>query len=470
MFPRVRAAFRAFAAAEIREPSAMELAAVTPIEDWDDLPADSTNPLKVSESWPQAALRYPPLLRCVSMVASECARLVASSVTVSDADGMASLERRDVRNTGRLRQSVDGGVSPAIDFWKDAFTDLLTDGNALIIPTRNSDGVLTRLRLMRSEDAEYQEASDAFFGKVVGESDDRVVRVPRVEMAHARMFGAPYRRSTGRRGREWPFSDSPVRLLAPTLGLSGRIEAWLYRTLIGPKGNLVMSPRQGRMSDGQQKTLAAQVRRFMGGRKPLVAGSPLTVSQFGQSAREADINNLLGHQLREVARVYGVPLPLIGSPVSAWGSGIEALAREYWKRAVAPRIADVLVPLSHRICAPGRSLTVDPLELIRGESGDAAALIQVLRPNNGPAIGTLDECRKIASLPPATPEQRAELEEGNRAAVPAGAEEGAPPAPAEETAEAPGAEEEEPAMMPSPADLERQMAEMLADCGPEAGN
>ena len=412
MFERTRRAFRAFAAAEVREPTAAEISAATPIEDWDDLPPDSANPLRWRESWQTAVLSNPPLLRCVSKVASDCARLVASTVTVLDGKGRISLARRDRENAARLRESVDGGVSPALDFWRDAFTDLLTDGNALVAPVRNGDGLVVRLRLMRAKDARYDARDDSFRGRFRG-GGEVVERVPRVEMAHARMFGAAV--ADGGAGRQWPFSDSPIRLLGGTLGLSERIVSWLYRSLIGPKGSLVLSPKQGRLSEGQQKRLVKELGAFMRSNRPMVGGAPLNVSQFGQSAREAAVPDLQDFQLREVARVYGVPLPLIGSPVSAWGSGIEALAREYWKGAVAPRLADVLVPLSQRVCVTGRRLAVDSVELIRGDSGEAARLLQVLRPNNAPAIATDDQCRHIADLPPLTDEERAQLERENAA-------------------------------------------------------
>ena len=406
MFPRLRARFRAFAAAEVREPTAMEIAATTPLTD-DDFPADSRNPLKWADDWRAAALQSPPLLRCVSMVASECARLATSTIMVVDGDGVMSESERDLLNAAKMRESVDGGVSPAADFWRDAFSDLLTDGNALIIPT-TSDGVLTSLRLMRAKTAKYQAADDAFYGEILGSEPSPIVRVPRSRVAHARMFGAPL--AADGRGRQWPFSDSPIRLLGPTLGVSERIEDWIHRALVGPKGQLVISPKTGRLGGGQQKQMTLQVGAFLRGQKPLVTGGPVDVESFGQSAREADITGLRDYQLREVARVYGVPLPLIGSPVSAWGSGIEALAREYWKRAIAPRMWDVLSPLSHRLCRGKKMLVVDPLELIRGDSNDMRGMLDALRPNTGlPSIATLAELRRLSNLPALSAKGRAEL-------------------------------------------------------------
>ena len=406
MFSRLQAAFRAFSAAEVREPSRMEIAASTPITDY-DLPPDSSNPLKWAETWRAAALRYPPLLRCVSMIASECARLAASTIFVVDGDGVKSESERDTLNSCKMRESVDGGITPAADFWRDAFSDLLTDGNALIIPSM-SDGVVMSLRLMCAKTAQYDEASDAFFGTITGMESSGTVRVPRTDMAHARMYGSPL--SADGLERQWPFSDSPIRLLSTALGMSGRIEDWLFRSLIGPKGQLVISPKSGKLVGEQQKQMTRQVGAFLMGRRPLVVGGPVDVESFGQSAREADISGLRDYQLREVARVYGVPLPLIGSPVSAWGSGIEALSREYYKRAIAPRMWDVLSPLSRHVCGRKKNLAVDPLELIRGDSNDMRGMLDALRPNTGlPSIATLAELRRLSALPALSEEGRREL-------------------------------------------------------------
>ena len=330
------------------------------------------------------------------MVADECARLMASTVSVVSQDGVTVESERDERNSTVMRESVDGGVTPAGDFWLDVFSDLLTDGNALIAPILR-DGVIVRLRLLRARDARFDDATASYYGKVQGEGE-REVRVPQGQMAHARMYGSAL--SRGGRGRQWPFSDSPIRLLRDALAVSESAADWIQRSLIGPKGQLVISPKTGRLGKDQQKAMTAQVDAFRRSRKPLVVGGPVDVETFTPSAREAQITDIRDFQLREVARVYGVPLPLIGSPVSAWGSGIEALAREYWKRAIAPRMFSVLSPLSLRLCGPKKVLTVDPLELYRGDSNDMVSLLTALRPNTGtPPIATLNEMRRIAGLP-----------------------------------------------------------------------
>lgn len=433
MFPRLRsAARRMLAAVSVEGMSPRIRSAITPLT---DDAADSQNPLKWGDNWRTAAMHYPPLLRCVSMVASECARLTSTTISVVTQDGMAVESDRDARNARVMRESVDGGISPAADFWLDAFSDLMVEGNALIIP-KMRDGVISSLRLMRARTARYERASDGYIGKVLGEGD-REVRVPRSWMVHARMYGSAL--SDGGLGRQWPFSDSPIRLLGGALGLSERVEEWIRRELIGAKGHLVISPKTGRLGKSQQEQMTEQVGAFLRSRRPLVSGGPVDVESFGASAREAAITDIRDYQLREIARVFGIPLPLIGSPVSAWGSGIEALAREYWKRAIAPRMHDMLAPLSHRLCGPEKVLTVDPLELIRGDSNDIVRLLSVLRPNTKiPPIALVEEMRRLASLPKLTLEMERELKD--QAGWMTGAD-----AEAEAAAAAAGEEEEEPA-------------------------
>ena len=435
MFPRLRAAFRAFNKATIGDDeaiSAREEAATRELTDY-DFPADSRRPLLFGDSWRSRALRRPALLRCVSIIATECARLIAQTLTVHDPDGRVSEAERDRENSARLRDSVDGGATAALDFWRDAFFDLLIDGNCLIIPESDGRGVVTSLRLMSAYDAEYNEADDAYFGRVLGMGQAQV-RVPRSQMVHAKMFGAIAPPTTGSFRREWPFSDSPVRLLTPTLEISNDLEDWLVQSLTGSRGQWIVSPQAGTIQKGQRKEVELQARRLMNGRGPFIAGKRLTVTDVGMNAQEAGVDALLDFQVREISRVYGVPMPLIGSKsTGAWGSGIEALAREFWKRSVAPRLHDVLLPLSHRLCFPGCRFTVDPMETIRGVSSEITGLIQVLRPNQGiPALATTDELRRFAQLAALSDEGRAELDaENERAGAVAAPEVEAEPAPPE---------------------------------------
>lgn len=62
-----------------------------------------------------------------------------------------------------------------------------------------------------------------------------------------------------------------------------------------------------------------------------------TAKQFGSTAVDAQQLESRNHQIEEVARLYGVPRPLLMMDDTSWGSGIEQLAIYFIQFTLAPR-------------------------------------------------------------------------------------------------------------------------------------
>ena len=60
-------------------------------------------------------------------------------------------------------------------------------------------------------------------------------------------------------------------------------------------------------------------------------------NQFGSTAKDAQQIESRNHQIEEVARLYGVPRPLLMMDDTSWGSGIEQLAIFFVQYTLAPR-------------------------------------------------------------------------------------------------------------------------------------
>ena len=60
-------------------------------------------------------------------------------------------------------------------------------------------------------------------------------------------------------------------------------------------------------------------------------------NRFGSNARDAQQIENRNHQIEEVARLYGVPRPLLMMDDTSWGSGIEQLAIFFVQYTLAPR-------------------------------------------------------------------------------------------------------------------------------------
>lgn len=71
--------------------------------------------------------------------------------------------------------------------------------------------------------------------------------------------------------------------------------------------------------------------------KWLIAEEGATTKQFGSTAADAQQVENRNHQIEEVARLYGVPRPLLMMDDTSWGSGIEQLAIYFIQFTLAPR-------------------------------------------------------------------------------------------------------------------------------------
>ncbi len=86
------------------------------------------------------------------------------------------------------------------------------------------------------------------------------------------------------------------------------------------------------------------------GKTPILEGKTKLVVH-GSSAKDSQSNELRGRQVEEIARVFGVPRPLLMVDETSWGSGIEALGRffvqftlnqwfECWQQAIERTLLD----------------------------------------------------------------------------------------------------------------------------------
>ena len=71
--------------------------------------------------------------------------------------------------------------------------------------------------------------------------------------------------------------------------------------------------------------------------KWMIAEEGAKANQFGSTARDGQQIENRNHQIEEVARLYGVPRPLLMMDDTSWGSGIEQLAIFFVQYTLAPR-------------------------------------------------------------------------------------------------------------------------------------
>ena len=118
---------------------------------------------------------------------------------------------------------------------------------------------------------------------------------------------------------------------------------------------------------------ARWVQKFSKSREPLVTfGGKSTKIEDSPQDREA--RGLREFQVEEIAKVYGVPAPLVGVQVTEWGAGIEQLSKLFWRTGERLHIERFLAPFQNSLLLPGDRFHVNTIDFLTrrfgGDQGD----------------------------------------------------------------------------------------------------
>ncbi len=139
------------------------------------------------------------------------------------------------------------------------------------------------------------------------------------------------------------------------------------------------------------------------GKTPVLEGGT-KLNVHGTSAKDAQSNELRGRQIEEIARVFGVPRPLLMIDETSWGSGIDALGQFFvqyglnpWFEAWQQAIDRVLLVGADR----GRyAAKFNPAALLRGSIKDQGEyLAKALGSGGHQPWMHVDEVRSVLDLP-----------------------------------------------------------------------
>ena len=112
----------------------------------------------------------------------------------------------------------------------------------------------------------------------------------------------------------------------------------------------------------QRDEVLQWVQKFSKSREPLVTfGGKST--KIEDSPQDSEARGLREFQVQEIAKVYGVPAPLLGVDVTEWGQGIEQLAKLFWRFGARQHLERFLAPFQNRLLRPGDRFHVDTTDL-----------------------------------------------------------------------------------------------------------
>ncbi len=116
--------------------------------------------------------------------------------------------------------------------------------------------------------------------------------------------------------------------------------------------------------------------------------------------QDREAKELRKFQVQEVARAFGVPAPLLNVDITNWGSGIEQLAKLFFRFGLRQHLDRILTPFQVRLLQPGDRFWVDTADLLRGDADAIHQMVMALRGDaQRPALASREELRHLAGLP-----------------------------------------------------------------------
>ncbi len=192
----------------------------------------------------------------------------------------------------------------------------------------------------------------------------------------------------------------------------------MFKTGSMAKGMLAVD---GTLSDKAFERLKEDIKEFEG---PDAAGRLMLGEQgmkyldFGMSGRDAQTQESRAHSIEEVARVFGVPRPLLMMDDTSWGSGIEQLATLFVRFGLAPSLFAWEQSFRRVLLTKPEKRTmdidIDERLLLRGSLKDQAEFFAKASGSGGhKAWLHRDEIRNKTGEAPLSAEQKLEMEMDN---------------------------------------------------------
>ncbi|MCY4535193.1 MAG: phage portal protein [Bryobacterales bacterium] len=354
-----------------------------------------TNPLVARER----ALAYPPLFRCVNLIASTLGWLIGEGhITIVDMNG-EKVDNRRSKHILDLICGVPDGRTASETFWADVGIDYGVWGNSCLAITRNSSYEPIALHRINQQTIQVDQGStmNRVYEGSLSEDWASVYRSwAEADIAHPRWpHTSPYNS-----GYRWGMAESPVRLLDRTIrtGIAAGIFTENYFSTEGSlKSKLAIGFKNA--TTAQVKEIDAQIDNYMTSQRPLTLGDDPTFHMIKESPSDADTLALREFQVNATGSIYGMPSVLLNQNLTSWGQGIAELGRLAWQFGLRGHVAAVLSGLRPRLLLRGQRFMVSGLPITSGNPKDLSGLIRILAGHAQPApLATRDELRKLAGL------------------------------------------------------------------------
>ena len=129
-------------------------------------------------------------------------------------------------------------------------------------------------------------------------------------------------------------------------------------------------------------------------------GGGATITALNPRPQSAETGALRTTQFEEVAKIYGIPPPLLGMQVSTWGSGMAELGKFAWRFALRHHTDRFLAGFERALLPVGMMFYTDTTDLTRGDSAvEGPFVASALGGPNNPGYISREEARHRTGFP-----------------------------------------------------------------------
>lgn len=350
------------------------------------------------------ATDYPAVARASTLISGVVAQMLCNGGLYIRDNKNRIVNTRRANHTLKLFAGKPDRYTPAHTFYEDLATDYCLDGNALIKKDRlGSIQRFTRYS-PASASARLTEKGNLIY-QALPFYDSNITGIKTVisseRMIHIRW---PLTDSTALSSDRGFFATPPItkirNAVAAGLKQDNLIVQWYdvasKSTLhfdfdFENTRNLTPAQKQQIKKKIENKSKSGQVIVTFGARSTNLNTGP----------QSDDTDKLRKFQIEEVARYYGIPLPLLSVPVGQWSRGInEQIMKLAWRTCFSLHFNRFNAALSAGLLLNGETFEPDISQLVRGDASGIAELVMAIQGDaqRNPAASRR-EIRNIIGLP-----------------------------------------------------------------------
>ena len=350
-------------------------------------------------------IKSSPVQAAVRLISTSIADLVCNTLYIVNEDDDRidpNTAQKEILSLFRYHPNM---LEDSYGFVANVVTDMLMEGNALIAIERVGQRVNGLYRMIPADTkiGTNRLGEDYYTGMLwlanVGATFNRS------NMVHAKLINFEgYNSSDDRKG----FVKGPIHTLQRTMLINGYLDEYIANYFTSDANGIRMFVKAtdaiGR--DDVQETrryVAAMAKRNKGIAFLREALEPVAMQT---TAIDQSMAALRTFQIREVSRIFGVPVPMLGEEKS--GTNIAALKQDFWQNCVKPHANTLLAAMSMKLlnqrnASKGFKFAIDPTEMIKGDPETMAKLLLALGDAQRPGPLSPTEWRKAGGWETAMP-------------------------------------------------------------------